>query len=58
MLGIDQHQALGNAALIDAFLHIRGDVDEGPTGGHVEPEFFAVAFHWEFHMFAGGKVEN
>jgi hypothetical protein len=26
-------------------LHVAGDVDECPSGGHFEPEFFAVAFH-------------
>ena len=45
MLGIDQHQAFRNAALVDALLDIRRDVDEGPSGGDIEPEFFAVAFH-------------
>jgi hypothetical protein len=45
MLGIDEHQTLGNPALIDALLDIGGDVDEGPAGGHIEPELFSVAFH-------------
>ena len=45
MLGIDQHQTFGNATLVDALLDVRGDVDEGPPGGDIEPEFFAVVFH-------------
>ena len=57
MLGIDEHEAVGNPAFIDALLNIRRN-DEGPPGGDVEPEFFLIAFHWEYHMFAGGKVKK
>jgi hypothetical protein len=45
MLGINEYQAILNSAVVNTLLHIRGDVDEGPSGGHVEPEFFAEAFH-------------
>ena len=30
MLGIDEHEAIFNAALVDALLHVAGDVDECP----------------------------
>ena len=45
MRGIDEHKAILDSAVANAFLDIRGDVDEGPSGRHVEPEFLAVAFH-------------
>jgi len=46
MLGIDEHEAIFNAALVDARLHIGCDVDEGPSRGHFEHPFFAATFHW------------
>ncbi|VTR70089.1 hypothetical protein DESC_780278 [Desulfosarcina cetonica] len=42
---VDQHQALFDAAFVDALLNVGCDVDERPAGGDLEPEFFAVAFH-------------
>jgi hypothetical protein len=44
--GVDECEAILDAALVDSSLHVAGDVDEGASGGHFEPEFFAVAFHW------------
>jgi hypothetical protein len=43
--GVDQNQAFAHAALPQAFLHLRGDIDQPAPGGDVEPEFFAVGFH-------------
>lgn len=45
MLGINEHETLRNATFVDALLHVRRDLDKGPSGGDVEPEFLAVAFH-------------
>ena len=42
---IHECHALADAALAEALLHLGRDVDEGPAGGHVEPEFFAEGFH-------------
>jgi hypothetical protein len=42
---IAEHQTLLDAAFPQAFFHLRGDVDEGPAGGHFEKQLFAVAFH-------------
>ena len=46
MLGIYEYETFRDPAFIDALLDIRGDIDEGPSGGDVEPQFFAVAFHF------------
>jgi hypothetical protein len=45
MLGIDEHEAFRNAALVDALLHVGRDVDESSPGWDIEPELFAVVFH-------------
>jgi hypothetical protein len=45
MLGIDQQQSFAYATFRQAALNVGGDVDKGPSGGYVEPEFFAVTFH-------------
>lgn len=45
MPGIHEHEAFLDAALVNALLHLAGDVDEGPPGGH-EPEFLSIALHW------------
>jgi hypothetical protein len=45
MHGVNEHNALFDAAFPQAFLHLRGDVNERPAGGHLKPKFFAVAFH-------------
>ena len=45
MLGIHEHEAFCDTALVDALLHVAGDVDKRPAGGHFEPKFFAVALH-------------
>ena len=55
MHGVYEHEAIFDAAFVDTSLHVAGDVDEGPPGGDFEPEFFAVAFHWLLHLFAGGE---
>lgn len=52
MPGIHEHEAILDTALVDALLDIGGDVDEGASGGDLEPEFFAVAFHWWLHIIA------
>lgn len=46
MLGIYQHETIFNPALVDALLHVSGDVDESAPGGDFEPEFFPVTFHY------------
>jgi hypothetical protein len=45
MHGSNKHQALGNPALFEAFFHLQSNVDEGPTRGHSEEQFLAIAFH-------------
>ena len=45
MSGINEHEAIFDPAFVDALLNIGGDVDEGASGGHVEPEFFSITFH-------------
>jgi hypothetical protein len=43
--GIHQHQPFFDAAFAQTLLHLRGDVDEVTTAGHVKPQFFSIAFH-------------
>ncbi len=43
--GIAEHQTVCYPAFVDALLHFRGDVDKGPACGHLEPQFFSIAFH-------------
>jgi hypothetical protein len=45
MHGVAEQQSLFNAALPQTFLHLGGDVDKRPAGGHLEPELLVVAFH-------------
>ena len=45
MLGIAEQQPFFNAALPQTFFYLRRDVDERPSGGQFEPEFFVTAFH-------------
>ena len=44
MHGVDEREAILEAALVDAPLHVECDVDECPSSGHLEPEFFSLAF--------------
>jgi hypothetical protein len=43
---VAEHQTLLNPTFLQAFLHLGGDVDKRPAGGHLKPKFFAVAFHF------------
>lgn len=43
--GIDQAQALFDAALAQGGFHLRGDVDELPAFRHFEPKLFPKGFH-------------
>jgi hypothetical protein len=45
MHGIYEAQALGYAAFAKALLDLGRDVDEGPAGRDVEPEFFTEGSH-------------
>lgn len=45
MPGINEHETIFYSAFVDALLHVGGDVEEGASGGDLEPEFFAIAFH-------------
>ena len=45
MPGINEHETIFDATFVDTLLHVGGDVNEGPSGGDFEPEFFAIAFH-------------
>jgi hypothetical protein len=40
--GVDQGDSLLNAALMQAILYLRRDVDERSAAGDVEPEFLAI----------------
>ena len=40
-----QHQALFDSACPQTFLDLRRYVDESTAGGHLKPQFFAIAFH-------------
>jgi hypothetical protein len=46
MPGIDEHQPFLCATFINATLDVASDVDEGPAGWYLEPEFFSVTFHF------------
>lgn len=43
---IDEAEALSNAALGQAFVNPRGDVQETPAGRDLKPELFTVGFHY------------
>jgi hypothetical protein len=43
---LDEHYAFLNAALPKAVLDLGSDIDEPPARGNIEPEFFAIAFHF------------
>ena len=43
---INKYQTFPNSALLQALLHLRGDVDKRPAGGHLKPELFAKTFHF------------
>jgi hypothetical protein len=51
MHGVDQHEAFLDAAFLQAFIHLRGDVDEGSAARHLKPELFAIAFHFSPFIF-------
>jgi hypothetical protein len=40
--GVDQGEPFLNAALMQAFFHLRRDVDERSAAGDIEPEFLAI----------------
>jgi hypothetical protein len=42
---INECQTLLNPALLQARLHLGGNVNEGPARRHLKPELFAKAFH-------------
>jgi hypothetical protein len=42
MPGIDVHETLLDAAIVDALLNVAGDVDQGAAGGYLEPKFFSI----------------
>jgi hypothetical protein len=42
--GVAKHETLFDAALLEALLHLRGDVEEGPAARDIKPEFFTIAF--------------
>jgi len=42
---VDENQTLPDAAFPEAFFYLRGNVDESPAGGYIEPELLAIAFH-------------
>jgi hypothetical protein len=44
--GIDQYQPLLDPAFVNALLDLAGDIDKRSPGGHFEPQFFAIAFHF------------
>ena len=41
---VAQGEPFLDAALPEAILHLRGDVDECPSRRDIEPQFFAIAF--------------
>ncbi len=47
MHGIDQDKAFFDAALSQTFVDFRGNIDQGPSGGDLEEQFFTIAFHGE-----------
>jgi len=53
MLGIHKYEAFRNAAFINTLLDIGSDVDKGPPGGDIEPDFFAVGFHGNLRLWIG-----
>jgi len=40
-----QHQSFPEPPFVQEFLDYRGDVDEIPAGGDVEPRFLAIGLH-------------
>jgi hypothetical protein len=43
--GVHQDQAFSDAAFFQGFLDVRSDIDQPPSRGDLEPEFFSVASH-------------
>lgn len=42
---IDEAEAFLDSALGQAFVNLRGDVQESPAGRDLKPELFTVGFH-------------
>ena len=45
LLGIDEAESLLYPARLEAFLNLRGNIDETPAGRQIKPEFFTAGFH-------------
>ena len=45
ILSLDQDQPLRDAAFPQAFFDLAGDVDKGPPGRDLKPQFFSITFH-------------
>jgi len=43
--GVDKHKPFPDSALVQTFFDLAGDIDKGPAGRHLKPEFLAIAFH-------------
>jgi hypothetical protein len=44
--GINESQSFFHPPLLQALLYLRRNIEESPAGGNIEPQFFAVAFHF------------
>jgi hypothetical protein len=44
MHGIAEQKTLSDAALSEAFLHLRGYIAKLPSGRDIKPEFFPIRF--------------
>ncbi len=42
---ITEQQAFPDTGLAQTFLHLRRNIDKGPAGGHLKPEFLMIIFH-------------
>ena len=45
MHGIDKDKPFLDSTILQALVDLRCDIDEGPSGGNMEEQFFAKAFH-------------
>jgi len=43
--GVHEYKALSDAALFQASFHLGSHIDQGSSGAHMKPQFFAVISH-------------
>jgi hypothetical protein len=45
--GVDKDEALCYSAFLDALLNLGCNIDKGPSGRHLKPQLFTIAFHFK-----------